>query len=166
MTAYKCLTAEGTGRFSGFAWPLPDGRPGAWVEAEVVPCRSGIHACRPADLPYWLAPTLYEIELGELVDEQETKVVSRRGRLVRRVEAWDEARDAYGQMCVSRADELATEAPERVGDWAPTSAIALSESARLGFVAARIAEELGGVDAYLDERRRQTAWLVDRLALG
>ena len=55
MRAFKFLTADGSGVFSGFAWPLPDGAPGAWVESEVDPCRSGIHACRPSDLPYWLA---------------------------------------------------------------------------------------------------------------
>ena len=64
MNAYKFLTADGKGVFSGFAWPLPDGGPGSWVEAEVSPCRSGVHACRPGDLSYWLAPALYEMPGG------------------------------------------------------------------------------------------------------
>jgi hypothetical protein len=38
--------------------------------------------------------------------------------------------------------------------------------ALLGFVAARIAEEISGRDAYHAERARQTAWLVERLGLG
>jgi hypothetical protein len=37
--------------------------------------------------------------------------------------------------------------------------------ALLGFVAARIAEERHGTEAYDDERGRQTAWLVERLGL-
>jgi hypothetical protein len=37
--------------------------------------------------------------------------------------------------------------------------------ALLGFVAARIAEERGGPDAYHAERRRQTEWLAARLGL-
>ena len=37
--------------------------------------------------------------------------------------------------------------------------------ARLGFIAARIAEQTGGIDACLEERRRQSEWLVERLAL-
>ena len=41
MKAYKFLTADGLGVFSRFAWPLPDGGPGAWIEAEVEPCRVG-----------------------------------------------------------------------------------------------------------------------------
>ena len=36
MRAYKFLDGDGQGVFSRFAWPLPDGGPGAWVEAEVV----------------------------------------------------------------------------------------------------------------------------------
>jgi hypothetical protein len=35
----------------------------------------------------------------------------------------------------------------------------------MGFMAARIAEELGGIDGYLEERMRQSAWLADRLGL-
>ena len=107
MRAFKFLTADGSGVFSGFAWPLPDGAPGAWVESEVDPCRSGIHACRPSDLPYWLADALYEIELDGPLDEQAVKVVAPRGRLIRRVESWDDAmRERYSQMCFARAGEL------------------------------------------------------------
>ncbi len=166
MNAFKFLTDDGLGLFSRFAWPLPNGAPGAWVESEVDPCRAGIHACRPADLPYWIAPALYEVELDGPVTEQTTKVVAPRGRLVRRVGGWDAAaREAYGRMCVERALELVAADPARLGGWAPTAEIA-HEPARAGFIAARIAEELGGGAAYLDERRRQSDWLVNRLALA
>ena len=37
--------------------------------------------------------------------------------------------------------------------------------ALLGFVAARIAEQRGGVAAYAQERARQARWLAERLAL-
>ena len=37
--------------------------------------------------------------------------------------------------------------------------------ALLGFVAARIAEEASGADAYHAERARQTEWLVEQLGL-
>ena len=62
MRAYKFLTADGRGVFSGFQWPLPEEQPGAWVESEVTTCRAGVHACRVADLPYWISPALYEVE--------------------------------------------------------------------------------------------------------
>src|SRR5687768_12848384 len=68
VIGYKFLRSDGTSLFTGFRWPLPEaGRPGSWVEATggrpegqgggkdtVAPCRSGIHACRPADLPPWI----------------------------------------------------------------------------------------------------------------
>jgi hypothetical protein len=37
--------------------------------------------------------------------------------------------------------------------------------ALLGFVAARIAEEISGPEAYHAERARQVEWLVERLGL-
>jgi hypothetical protein len=165
MRAYKFLTADGLGMFSGFAWPLPNGGIGEWVESEIEPCRSGIHACRRGDLPYWIAPALYELELDGPVDEQAIKVVAKRGRLIRRIDAWNPtAREAYGRMCIARAHDLVATAPERLDGWAPSPDIA-PESARVGYIAARIAEELGGVKAYLEERSRQSEWLVAQLEL-
>jgi hypothetical protein len=100
VKAYKFLTAEGHGVFSGFAWPLPSGSPGEWVAAEVELCRSGVHACRPGDLSYWLAPALYEIELRGEVAEAGTKVVAPRGRLVRRIDGWSDETPTL--RCASR----------------------------------------------------------------
>jgi hypothetical protein len=165
MRAYKFLTADGLGVFSRYAWPLPNGGPGEWVKSAVEPCRAGIHACRPGDLPYWLAPTLYEIELDGRIEEQTIKVIAPRGRLVRRISAWNSAtREAFGRMCLARANELVGAEGERLGGWTPPDDIA-PESARVAYIAARIAEELGGVEAYLEERRRQSEWLAERLAL-
>jgi hypothetical protein len=166
VKAYKFLTAEGHGVFSGFAWPLPSGSPGEWVAAEVELCRSGVHACRPGDLSYWLAPALYEIELRGEVAEAGTKVVAPRGRLVRRIDGWsDETREAYSQMCIAQAGELAAAAPEAVGSWAPPPAASAGGPALMGYIAARMAESIGGVQAYVDERARQSAWLAERLDL-
>ena len=166
MRAYKFLTADGLGVFSRFAWPLPDDGPGAWVESEVEPCRAGIHACRAGDLPYWLAAGLFEIELDGTVEELATKIAAPRGRLMRQISAWNEStREEYGHMCLSRVRELVATAPEQLDGWTPPPETA-PESARVGFIAARIAEELGGVEAYLEERRRQSEWLVEHLALG
>jgi hypothetical protein len=166
VIAYKFLRPEGTGVFTGFHWPLPNGGPGAWVEAPVDPCRSGIHACRPRDLPLWVARALYEVELDGEILEQPMKVVASRGRLVRRVEAWDDAtRDAYTRLCADRAHELARGAS--LHDWEAVIEPSVPEGpALLGFVAARIAEEISGVEAYYAERARQTDWLVERLGLS
>lgn len=166
MKAYKFLNDDGLGVFSQFAWPLPGDGPGEWVESEVEPCRAGIHACRPVDLPFWVAATLYEIELDGEVEERQVKVIGPRGRLIRRIKAWDgPVREAYGQMCFSRAHGLVEEAGGRLDGWAPGPDIGLSESARLGFIAALIAELRDGPEAHLEERRRQSEWLVEHLAL-
>jgi hypothetical protein len=167
VIAYKFLRADGVSVFTGFAWPLPDGRPGAWVDANVAPCRSGIHACRLADLPHWAGRHLYEVELDGEVVEQPTKVVAARGRLVRRIEAWEAQRDAYTRMCADRGHELARSATPALEDWDAVIEPSIPEGpALLGFVAARIAEEISGPDAYRAERARQTAWLADRLGIA
>jgi hypothetical protein len=163
VKAYKFLAADGSGVFSRFRWPLPNDGPGAWVESEVEPCRAGIHACRRVDLPYWLAPSMYEIELDGVVEDQQLKVVAPRGRLLRRIDAWnDETRDAYSRLCIARAAELAG---DRLEPWAPTPEDYAGGPALVGFMTARIAEQIGGVDAYVEERMRQSAWLVERLGL-
>jgi hypothetical protein len=163
VITYKFLRRDGTGPFTRFAWPLPDGGPGAWVEAPIVPCRSGVHACRMSDLPLWLGRELYEVELAGEIVEEPTKVVASRARLLRRIDAWDDAlRDAYTRDCADRAHALAAGLPE----WEAVIEPSIPEGpALLGFVAARIAEERDGIAAYHAERARQVAWLAERLGL-
>jgi hypothetical protein len=165
VIAYKFLRPHGTSVFTRFTWPLPDGGPGPWVDAGVDPCKSGIHACRRADLPLWLGRTLYEIELDGEIFEEATKVVAPRGRLLRRIDAWDEVtRDEFTRMCADRAHELARS--EGLSEWDAVVEPSVPEGpALLGFVAARIAEAIAGADAYRAERRRQADWLAARLGL-
>lgn len=166
MKAYKFLTLNGLGPFSRFRWPLPEDGPGDWISAEVATCRSGIHACRAHDLPYWLGAVMYEVELDGRVVEQPLKLVAPRGRLMRRVDSWDDSvREEYGRMCFARAHDLVAESAGALQDWAPSAEIAFSECARLGFIAAMMAELNKGIDAHLEERRRQSEWLVEHLAL-
>ena len=166
MIAYKFLSGEGTSLFTGFSWPLPGDGPGAWVEAPIDPCRTGLHACRREDLPYWPARRLFEIELdGEIVAEP-TKVVASRARLLRRIDAWDRIADVYTRMCADRAHELARSATPPLESWDAVVEPSVPEGpALLGFVAARIAEQLAGPEAYRAERARQAQWLADRLGL-
>jgi hypothetical protein len=167
VIAYKFLRPDGTSVFTGFSWPLPNGGPGQWVEANVEPCRSGIHACRPEHLPLWAGQVLYEVELsGEIIDDR-TKVIAGRARLVRRIDEWEEAlRDRYTRMCADRAHELARAASPRLEQWEAVIEPSVREGpALLGFVAARIAEEAAGPQAYHAERARQTEWLVEQLGL-
>jgi hypothetical protein len=167
VIAYKFLKPDGTSVFTGFGWPLPNGGPGSWVEANVEPCRSGIHACRPEHLPLWAGQVLYEVELdGEVADDR-TKLTAARGRLIRRIDAWeDEVRDRYTRMCADRAHELARSASPPLERWEAAIEPSMPEGpALLGFMAARIAEELDGPEAYHAERARQTEWLVQELRL-
>ena len=61
-----------------------------------------------SDLPLWLGRELYEIELaGEIVEER-TKVVASRGRLLRRIDAWDDAARAAYVARLRRARARAT----------------------------------------------------------
>jgi hypothetical protein len=167
VIAYKFLRPDGRSAFTGFRWPLPTDVPGAWVEAPVAPCRSGIHACRRADLPLWLGRVMYEIELDGAVVEQDAKIVAPRARLLHRVESWDDdARAEYTRMCAGRAHELALGGSPPLPEWDAVVEPSRAEGpALLGFVAARIAEERGGVAAYAQERARQARWLAERLAL-
>jgi hypothetical protein len=167
VIAYKFLRADGSSVFSAFRWPLPDGAPGAWVDARIDPCRSGIHACRPADLPYWAGRALYEIELEGQIVQEPTKLVASRGRLLRRLGQWEDGlSDVYTRVCADRAHELALGASPALEEWDAVIEPSIPEGpALLGFVAARIAEERGGADAYRAERARQSAWLAERLGL-
>jgi hypothetical protein len=164
VIAYKFLRDDGTGVFTRFAWPLPDGGgPGEWVQAPILTCHSGIHACRVSDLPLWLGRELYEIELADPIVEERTKVVASRGRLVRRIGAWnDDTRAAYARDCADRAHAYAAGMP----DWEmAVEPAAAGGPASIGFIAARIAEARDGLEAYRAERARQVAWLAQRLDL-
>jgi hypothetical protein len=163
MIAYKFLNARAVSPFTGFRWS-----PGEWVEAETVePCRRGIHACRVRDLPIWLGQELWEAELNGEVREQERKVVARRGRVTRRIDAWDAvlARE-FGTFCARRTRERVGFLPFLSGFVGDIERyVAQGRIAIAGFAAARAAELRDGPAAYELERLAQAEWLADRLGL-
>jgi hypothetical protein len=109
MVAYKFLRAGRIGFFSRFSWP----HPGIWVQAagDLDTCRSGIHACRRQDLPWWLADELWEIELRDPTRVDGHKVVATAGCLRARVEGWTPAcAQDYAEACAWRARDRAVEA--------------------------------------------------------
>ncbi|MDQ3933597.1 MAG: hypothetical protein M3340_03080, partial [Actinomycetota bacterium] len=99
VTAYKFLEEGRVAPFSRHVWPDD----GSWVRANgaTEPCRGGVHACRVGDLPMWIRPELWQIELEGAIAEHDTKISASAGRLVRRVEAWDE--DTANQLKVDCA---------------------------------------------------------------
>jgi hypothetical protein len=163
MNAYKFLDDGAVGPFTGFRWPV-----GAWVEAGAVdPCLTGIHACRVRDLPVWLGRELWEIELAGDVIEQQRKVVAVRGRLLRRIDAWNEqvAHD-FGRFCAQRTRERVGFLPVLSGYVGDVDRfVAQNRIPIAAFAAARAAERRDGPDAYEQERLAQAGWLADRLGL-
>jgi hypothetical protein len=62
--------------------------------------------------------------------------------------------------------ELVRGATPRVDDWGVVIEPSLPEGpALLGFMAARIGEQIDGPEGYHAERARQASWLVERLGL-
>ena len=114
MRAYKFLQPGAVGRFSGFRWPQPEGHaPGPWVHAAGAPatCRQGVHACRIDDLPWWLGPELWEVELAGELRAYAHKVAAPRGRLLARIEGWTgAAQREYAKACAWRARDRGVEA--------------------------------------------------------
>jgi hypothetical protein len=163
MIAYKFLRAGAVAPFTRFDWPV-----GEWVEAlDVDPCRSGIHACRVRDLPLWLGAELWEVELGGEIVELDRKLAATRGRLLRRLEAWnDDLRAEFGRFCLRRARR-------GVGYLPVVSGYVIDIDGMIGlgrvpigaFAAARAAELSDGPAGYARERAAQAAWLADRLGL-
>jgi hypothetical protein len=109
VIAYKFLRAGRIGPFSEFCWP----EPGVWVQTDqpTAGCRSGIHACRIEDLPWWLADELWQIELRGAVDVNEHKLVAPAGRLLSRVELWTPGTALrFAEACAWRARDRAVQA--------------------------------------------------------
>jgi len=114
MIAYKFLRTGRIGPFSALQWP----EPGVWVHAprNLTACKRGVHACRPSDLPWWLADELWEIELDGQVQVDEHKIVAPAGRLRARIEGWTSAcAQEYADACAWRAHERAVQALSRAG---------------------------------------------------
>jgi hypothetical protein len=114
MIAFKFLRQGRLGPFSGFQWP----EPGIWVHTDGQPalCRRGVHACRPRDLPWWLADELWEIELDGEVQVGRRKLTAVSGRLRSPVAAWTPARgQKFAEACAWRARDQAVRALEGNG---------------------------------------------------
>jgi hypothetical protein len=127
MLAFKFLASGRVGPFSGFRWP----EPGAWVHAtgDLDACRSGIHACRTEDLPWWLGEELWVIELQGQPRREGHKIVAPAGRLQARVAQWTmDCAGEYAQACAWRARDSAVEALGHAGLPAAADAIARCET--------------------------------------
>jgi hypothetical protein len=163
MIAYKFLTPGRVGLFSGVRWP----EPGEWLDAGAVdPCRAGIHACRVDDLPYWLLPELWRVELDGDVVAGERMVIAPRGRLVERVTGWNEqTARAFGAACAQEARRRVEASPDLEPFAADAEGTAEGSPQFAAFATARLAELQEGPAGYDAERARQARWLADALGL-
>ena len=144
---YKFLRSGAVGPFSGFAWPDS----GEWVEARGSrePCREGVHALEQDALAEWLDDELWRVELDGDLERIDGVLVADRGRLVSRVEGWDErAAAGFAEACVRRLEARAGE-DERSREYAAV-ARAIADGGRaadpryaplVGFVLRHAAEE-------------------------
>ena len=163
MIAYKFLDEGRLAPFTGVRWPEPQ----SWLESDRVElCVSGVHACRIRDLPYWLRTELWEVELDGDVVEGERLVAARRGRLVRRVDAWnDAAARAFGTSCAEEARRRAAASQDLEGYAADAEQAADAVPRFAAFASARLAELQDGHGGYEVERLRQANWLAAELGL-
>ena len=158
MNAYKFLRPGAIGPFTGFQW-----EPGVWVEADASPCASGVHACRIEDLPFWSNDELWEVELDGEVLEAERKVVARRGRLVRRVDAWSAAsaqRLAGDAAARARSLSRAKRLDRTLRGYAKDAELRAGQGKYYvaTYIAAVAAEYAGGPPGREAERAAQTDW--------
>ncbi len=166
--AYKFTRPGAVSPFRDHAWVL-----GEWleVEGELGLCSNGVHACRVEALPRWLDDELWRVEVDEIQDEREGLLVARRGRLLERVDGWDaEASHELAHTCVARALELARRVPDSLVQARTTMITAIADgpdpsaTALTMYTTAHMYDEVEP-GSYYEERRRQAAWLRDRLGL-
>ena len=99
MIAYKFLGRDRVALYSGHTWPVDE-----WVEVDghLDVCTNGVHACTSDELPTWIDDELWAIELDDVVDVDDV-LVARRGRLQRRIEAWDDTTArVFAESCICR----------------------------------------------------------------
>ena len=125
---------------------LRDGRPvppdGVWLvhEGEAGMCESGLHASRrPSDaLQYAPGPVLCLVECKDVVDEGDDKLVCRRRRIIKRMDATDLLR-TYARKCALSVIHL-WDAPSCVREYLETGddskRLAAREAAAYAYAAA------------------------------
>ena len=114
MKAFKFLSPGAVGLFSEFTWPPA----GEWIETRqpLADCLAGVHAVRFEQLLDWIDDELWEVELDGAIAERDGMLVAQRGRLVRRVEQWDEAAArSFAAACAGRSAGFAADALRRTG---------------------------------------------------
>jgi hypothetical protein len=139
VIAYKFLSSDRVGLFTGFRWP----EPGTWVEGEV-------HGVSTEGLLDWIDDELWTCELAGIVEDDGHVLVAERGRLLDRVEAWEESAALdFAGACAARGREQVVGALRLEGHEAEAQELGACDAE--GFVkaapglAARLPAEIGGL---------------------
>jgi hypothetical protein len=157
MMAYTFTRTGARCPFTDRTWPAD----GGWL--------SEARATTREELPVWLAPELWTVELAGHVSAPAAQLRGERGRLLDRIVAWDEpAAEAFVTDCRRQTLRLAARRPGdlRLGPLAADARGCTAANVNLaGWLAARAARVLDGENGYRRERERQAVWLRDRLGL-
>ncbi len=157
MMAYTFTRPGARCPFTDRTWPTD----GGWLE--------DARATTGEELPVWLAPELWRVELAGHISTPAAQLLGARGRLLERIAAWDgPAADEFVTDCRRQTLRLAARRPGdiRLGPLAHDARSCTAANVNLaGWLAARAARVLDGPDGYRRERDRQAAWLRDRLGL-
>jgi hypothetical protein len=108
QTYYKVLAADGVSPQHGGSgkWFVPKGKkPAKWMPAieNIQPCSRGYHFVTIEQLPRWIGPTLYEVEVRGQLIHQTDKSVAEQARLVRKIETWnDKTLRLFAADCAER----------------------------------------------------------------
>jgi hypothetical protein len=167
MQALKFLGPGRVAPFTKVTWP----EPGEWLESDSPPelCRAGVHALLPDVLATWISEELWRVELDGAETVAPGIVVGQRGRLVARVEEWnDETAREFSRACAAHVQDAPSgRAADCAADAAASAEGALADftATTVGYMAAHAAEATtsGG---FATERVWQSRWLADRLGVS
>jgi hypothetical protein len=168
MEALKFLRPGRIAPITGMAWPPP----GDWLDAQGPPdlCRDGIHALTLDSpvLAVWVAEELWRVELEDAEEVAPGLLAARRGRLLSRVEEWnDDTAREFARACAAHVQDASS---ERAAEFA-ADAKASAEDAVADFTTttvaymARHAAEATTPGGFETEKEWQSRWLADRLGL-
>ena len=116
--------AVGVAPFTGVTWPPP----GQWLASAAPPelCRAGVHALLADSLATWTAEELWRVELDGAWELAPGIMVASRGRLLGRVEAWnDQTAREFARACATHVREHTS---GRAAEYAADAATAAAEA--------------------------------------
>jgi hypothetical protein len=161
VIAYKFLAAGRVAPYSGVDWP----EPAIWLESQGTPepAGIGIHALRAEALLGWIDDELWTCELGGAIEDDGEVLVAERGRLLERVQAWNEV-TAYDFACdcALRGRELVVDALRGEGHDAAARELDGLDAARFATAALEVAADLPTEAAGLLVMAADTTALAER----